>query len=67
MRLWKKYDHVKYLNALKDFEIDPFQWMDRMSAGQLKKTWISFALGASSTRAMTERRRSSMAPEGSTG
>ena len=43
-RLWKKYDHVKYLNALKDFEIDPFQWMDRMSAGQLKKTWISFAL-----------------------
>jgi ABC-2 type transport system ATP-binding protein len=35
----------RYKNTiLKEFEVDENQRMDNMSAGQLKKTWISFAL-----------------------
>ena len=43
-RLWPRYDHSKFLCILRDFEVDENQRMDTMSAGQLKKTWISFAL-----------------------
>ena len=34
----------KYLTLLGEFEVDTTQRMDTMSAGQLKKTWIAFAL-----------------------
>ena len=43
-RLWPNYDHLKFIQILRDFEVDENQRMDTMSAGQLKKTWISFAL-----------------------
>ena len=42
--LWPNYDHAKFLTILKEFEVDENQRMDAMSAGQLKKTWIAFAL-----------------------
>ena len=42
--LWPKYDHEKFLTLLREFEVDEEQRMDSMSAGQLKKTWIAFAL-----------------------
>lgn len=42
--LWPNYDHQKFLTILKEFEVDENQRMDRMSAGQLKKSWIAFAL-----------------------
>lgn len=43
-RFWPRYDHGKFLVIMKEFETDPGQVMSRMSAGQLKKTYISFAL-----------------------
>ena len=42
--LWASYDHAKFLQILAEFEVDANQRMDAMSAGQLKKTWIAFAL-----------------------
>ena len=42
--MWPHYDHTKFLEIMDIFEVDPQQKMDAMSAGQLKKTWISFAL-----------------------
>ena len=42
--MWPRYDHRKFLEILQGFEVDPLQKMDAMSAGQLKKTWIAFAL-----------------------
>ena len=42
--LWPTYDHLKFLQILREFEVDENQMMDTMSAGQLKKTWIAFAL-----------------------
>ena len=42
--LWPKYDHGKFLTLLREFEVDEQQRMDSMSSGQLKKTWIAFAL-----------------------
>lgn len=42
--LWPAYDHFKFVQILREFEVDENQRMDTMSAGQLKKTWIAFAL-----------------------
>ncbi|MBO4635299.1 MAG: ATP-binding cassette domain-containing protein [Bacteroidales bacterium] len=42
--MWPKYDHAKFLEILDIFEVNPEQKMDAMSSGQLKKTWIAFAL-----------------------
>jgi len=42
--LWPRYSHSKFLEILKIFEVEPSQKMDAMSSGQLKKTWIAFAL-----------------------
>lgn len=39
-----KFDLGKFQTILREFEVDPRQRMDTMSAGQLKKAWISFAL-----------------------
>ena len=41
---WPAYDHGKFLKAMALFENDPSMKMNAMSAGQLKKTYISFAL-----------------------
>ena len=38
------FDLEKFTTLLKEFEVEPDQKMDAMSSGQLKKTWISFAL-----------------------
>lgn len=41
---WLDYDHAKFLEIMKEFENDPAKKMNQMSAGQLKKTYISLAL-----------------------
>ena len=41
---WPKFDLDKFLTILSELEVDSRQRMDTMSAGQLKKTWIAFAL-----------------------
>lgn len=41
---WSDYDHAKFLEIMKEFENDPAKKMNQMSAGQLKKTYISLAL-----------------------
>ena len=41
---WPNFSLDKFLTILSEFEVDPEQKMDTMSAGQLKKTWIAFAL-----------------------
>lgn len=41
---WPDYDHTKFLEIMKEFENDPAKKMNQMSAGQLKKTYISLAL-----------------------
>lgn len=41
---WPRFDYDKFLVIMKEFENDPEKKMNAMSAGQLKKTWISFAL-----------------------
>lgn len=41
---WPAYSQETFLKAMELFENDPAQKMNAMSAGQLKKTYISFAL-----------------------
>ena len=41
---WPRYSDGRFAEILAEFEVDPAQNMSRMSAGQLKKTWISLAL-----------------------
>ncbi len=41
---WKRFDLGKFLEIMQVFETDPEQKMTKMSSGQLKKTYISFAL-----------------------
>ena len=41
---WERFDLGKFLEVMKVFETDPEQKMTKMSSGQLKKTYISFAL-----------------------
>ena len=41
---WPDFSLDKFIQILEEFEVDPEQKMNRMSAGQLKKTYISFAL-----------------------
>ena len=41
---WPNFSLEKFEKILKEFEVDADQMMDAMSAGQLKKTWIAFAL-----------------------
>ena len=48
-KFWSDFSLEKYESILRELEVDPQQKMNAMSAGQLKKTYIAFAL-ASSTR-----------------
>ena len=41
---WPEFDLDKFKVILAELEVEETQRMDAMSAGQLKKTWISFAL-----------------------
>lgn len=41
---WPDYDHSKFLEIMKEFDNDPTKKMNQMSAGQLKKTYISLTL-----------------------
>ena len=41
---WPKFSYISYEAMLREFEVDSTQRMDKMSAGQLKKTWVAFAL-----------------------
>lgn len=41
---WPGYDHAKFLEIMAEFDVDPDKVMAKMSTGQLKKTYISFAL-----------------------
>lgn len=41
---WPRFDMDKFMQIMGEFENDPEKKMNAMSAGQLKKTWISFAL-----------------------
>lgn len=41
---WENFDLGKFRTVMTEFEVDTAQRMNTMSAGQLKKTYISFAL-----------------------
>ena len=43
-KFWEKFDYDKFVEVMKIFENDLNQKMTKMSFGQLKKTYISFAL-----------------------
>ncbi|MBE6230805.1 MAG: ATP-binding cassette domain-containing protein [Bacteroidales bacterium] len=43
-RFWEGFSMEKFVSAMKDLETDPQLKMNKMSYGQLKKTYISFAL-----------------------
>lgn len=43
-RFWPLFDYGKFLTIMAEFENDPGKKMDQMSSGQLKKTYIAFAL-----------------------
>ena len=42
----ENYDHERFLAIMDEFETNPEQKMNQMSSGQLKKTYISFALAS---------------------
>lgn len=43
-RFWPEFDLDKFMTIMSELETDPSKRMDRMSCGQLKKSYISFAL-----------------------
>jgi len=43
-KFWPNFDYDKFINIMAELENDPNKRMDKMSFGQLKKTYISFAL-----------------------
>lgn len=46
-KFWPRYSHETFLEIMGIFENDPLKKMNAMSAGQLKKTYVSFALACS--------------------
>ena len=45
-KFWPRFSTEKYESILREFEVDPGQKMNAMSNGQLKKTYIAFALAS---------------------
>ena len=43
-KFWPSFDYDKFVKLMQEFETDPGKKMNKMSAGQLKKTYIAFAL-----------------------
>ena len=41
---WPRFKEDRYLQILREFEVDPGWKMNKMSSGQLKKTYIAFTL-----------------------
>lgn len=48
-RFWPKFDMNKFTKLMGEFETDPSKKMNHMSAGQLKKTYIAFALACNAS------------------
>ena len=46
---WPDFSRDTFFGAMKEFDTDPEKKMNKMSAGQLKKTYISFALACGAT------------------
>lgn len=44
---WPDFSESKFREIMTIFEVDPAKKLNRMSAGQLKKTWVAFALACS--------------------
>ena len=44
---WPDFSVSKFREIMTIFEVDPAKKLNRMSAGQLKKTWVAFALACS--------------------
>ncbi len=45
-KFWPRFSAANFETILNEFEVDPTQKMNTMSAGQLKKTYIAFALAS---------------------
>ena len=45
-KFWPRFSSDTFSKILQEFEVDPQQKMNAMSAGQLKKTYIAFALAS---------------------
>jgi len=45
-KFWPRFSPASFETILNEFEVDPAQKMNTMSAGQLKKTYIAFALAS---------------------
>ena len=45
-KFWPRFSDKNFESILKEFEVDPAQKMNAMSSGQLKKTYIAFALAS---------------------
>ena len=45
-KFWPNFSLEKFETILKEFEVEPEQKMNAMSAGQLKKTYLAFALAS---------------------
>ena len=43
-KFWEGFDIIKFMTVMEELDNDPEQKMNRMSFGQLKKTYIAFAL-----------------------
>ncbi len=43
-QFWPDFSLDKFMEVMREFENDPWKMMDQMSSGQLKKTYISFAI-----------------------
>lgn len=48
-KFWPKFDMNKFVQLMNEFETDASKKMNHMSAGQLKKTHIAFALACNAT------------------
>lgn len=46
-KFWPNYSQDTFLTVMKEFDDDPTRKMNKMSCGQLKKTYLSFALACS--------------------
>lgn len=48
-KFWPKFDMDKFMMLMNEFETDPSMKMNNMSAGQLKKTYIAFAVACNAS------------------
>lgn len=53
-KFWERFELERFMEVMNLFEVDPQQKMNTMSAGQLKKTYISFALACNTKYLMMD-------------